>query len=98
MYSTTLRLEDDLAGFLQDEAQHLSISVNALLADLVRQARETRARQRLAKDWAAYARDDEAQSVAYAFAAQSQAVEAAEPKAKPYRASTKPRTTPKKRP
>ena len=94
MYSTTLRLDDDLAGFLQEEARHQSISVNALLADLVRQARESRARQRLAKDWAAYARDDDAQSVDYAFAAQSQAAEAAEPKAKPHRAPAKSKRRP----
>lgn len=84
MYSTTLRLDDDLARFLQQEAQARELSVNALLADLIHQAKEARARRRLAQDWAAYAQDDAAQDVAYALPAQSQA--AAEPRAKPYRA------------
>ena len=92
MYSTTLRLDDDLARFLQQEAQARELSVNALLADLIHQAKEARARMRLAQDWAAYAQDDAAQDVAYALPAQSQAVietaakTAAEPRAKPYRA------------
>ena len=84
MYSTTLRLDEDLARFLQDEAKAAEMSVNALLAHLVRQAKEARARNRLAKDWAAYAQDAHAQDVAYAFAAQAET--AAEPGAKPYRA------------
>lgn len=84
MYSTTLRLDDDLARFLQDEARAQELSVNALLAELVREARSARARHRLAKDWAAYAQDPGAQDVAYALHAQAEA--AAEPKAKLYRA------------
>ena len=88
MYSTTLRLEDDLARFLQDEARVQALSVNALLAELVRQAREARARDRLAKDWAAYAQDPAAQDVSYALPAQAEA--AAEPGTAPYRAKKRP--------
>lgn len=92
MYSTTLRLDDDLALFLQEEAQARELSVNALLAQLVHQARTARARKRLARDWAAYAQDAEAQDVAYALPAQVEAV--AEPNTKPYRA---PKSAPRKR-
>ncbi|HET6329395.1 MAG TPA: hypothetical protein VFF76_01275 [Holophagaceae bacterium] len=88
MYSTTLRLDDDLARFLQEEAQTQSLSVNALLAELVREARKARARHRLAKDWAAYAQDAAAQDVSYAHHAQAEV--AAEPKAKAYRAKKRP--------
>ncbi|MBS1785428.1 MAG: ribbon-helix-helix protein, CopG family [Acidobacteria bacterium] len=89
MYSTTLRLDDDLARFLQEEAKVRELSVNALLAQIIHQAKEARARKRLARDWAAYAQDDAAQDVSYALPAQIEAV--AEAKPKPYRA-------PKKRP
>ena len=88
MYSTTLRLDDDLAHFLQDEARNQSLSVNALLAELVREARAARARHRLAKDWSDYAQDTGAQDVSFALHAQAEA--AAEPKAKPYRAKKRP--------
>ena len=88
MPSTTLRLDEDLARFLQEEARAQDMSVNALLVDLVRQARELRARRRLAEDWAAYAQDAEAQDVAYAFPAQSGL--AAEPKARPSRPREQP--------
>ena len=87
MYSTTLRLDESLASFLQEEARAHEMSVNALMAELVRQAREARARHRLAKDWAAYAQDAAAQDVSYALPAQAEV--AAEPKAKPYRAAKK---------
>ena len=88
MYSTTLRLDDDLARFLQDEARTQELSVNALLAELVREAREARARHRLAQDWAAYAQDAGAQDVSYALPAQAEV--AAEPRARPYRARKRP--------
>lgn len=84
MYSTTLRLDENLARFLQEEAKAQDLSVNALLAQLVSQAKEARTRRRLARDWAAYAQDAEAQDVAYAL--QAQAETAAEPKTEPYRA------------
>jgi hypothetical protein len=84
MYSTTLRLDEDLARFLQDEAGSREMSVNALLAELVSQARAARSRRRLAQDWAAYAQDAGAQDVTYALSAQTEV--AAEPKAGPYRA------------
>ncbi len=84
MYSTTLRLDDELAHFLQSEAKVRDLSVNALLADLIHQAQVARARRRLAKDWAAYAQDDAAQNVSYALPAQIEAVAA--PKTKAYRA------------
>ena len=88
MYSTTLRLDDDLARFIQEEARVQELSVNALLAELVRQAREALTRRRLATDWAAYAQDAAAQDVAYALSAQAEV--AAEAKAKPYRAKKRP--------
>ena len=87
MYSTTLRLDDDLARFIQEEARAQEVSVNALLAELVRQAREGRTRKRLSKDWAAYAQNAAAQDVAYALPAQAEV--AAEPRAKLYRAAKK---------
>ena len=89
MYSTTLRLDEDLARFLQDEAGSREMSVNALLAELVRQARTARSRRQLAQDWAAYAQDDEAQDVAYALPAQAEV--AAESKAKVYHAPKSPK-------
>jgi hypothetical protein len=89
MYSTTLRLDEDLTRFLQEEARSREMSVNALLAELVRQAQAARARRHLARDWAAYAQDAEAQDVAYALPAQADA--AAEPKTKPYRAPKSPK-------
>ena len=88
MYSTTLRLDESLASFLQEEARAHEMSVNALLAELVRQAREARTRHRLAKDWAVYAQDPAAQDVSYALHAQAEV--AAEPKAKSYRAKKRP--------
>ena len=96
MYSTTLRLDDDLAQFLQNEARAQELSVNALLAELVRQAREARCRRRLAQDWATYAQDAAAQEVAYALSAQAEM--AAEPGAAspsgPYRAAPSKRRRP----
>lgn len=88
MFSTTLRIEEDLGHFLQEAAKRSALSVNAFLAELLRREREAAARKRLAKDWAAYAHDAEVQSVDYAFAAQAQVI--AEPTPKASRAKAKP--------
>ncbi len=70
MFSTTLRLPDDLAAFLQDAARSQGLSVNAYLARLVEHRREEDRRAQLARDWALYAQDTAAQDVEYAFEAQ----------------------------
>lgn len=82
MFSTTLRIDDELGAFLQAAAKRQSLSVNAFLAALLAQERQAAARQRLASDWAAYAQDAEAQDVDYALTAQASV--AAESQAKPY--------------
>lgn len=87
MFSTTLRISDDLAVFLQQAARAEAMSVNAFLAGLLERERQNARRRRLAKDWAAYAADGEAQDVEYAFAAQA---EVAAEEAHPYRAEPKP--------
>lgn len=84
MFSTTLRLDDDLGRFLREVAEAHAMSVNGWLAELLRREQATAARRRLAADWAAYGKDDEAQSVAYAFEAQAEV--AAEPQQRSYRA------------
>lgn len=84
MFSTTLRLDDDLGRFLREVAEAQAMSVNGWLAELVRREQAMAARRKLAADWAAYGRDDEAQDVAYAFAAQAEV--AAEPRRRSYRA------------
>lgn len=89
MFSTTLRIDDELGSFLQEAARKQALSVNAFLAGLLAREREAAARRRLASDWAAYAQDAEVQDVEYAFTAQSQAV--AEPAARPYKAKAKPK-------
>jgi hypothetical protein len=83
MFATTLRIEDDLGRFLQEAARRGAQSVNAFLAELLRQERDRAIRQGWASDWAAYAQDDLAQDVSYALAAQAELV--AEPTPKPYR-------------
>lgn len=83
MFSTTLRLDDDLAAFLREVAEAHSMSVNGWLAELVRREQAAAARRKLAADWAAYGKDAEAQYVAYAFAAQAEVV--AEPRRRSYR-------------
>lgn len=79
MFSTTLRIPDDLAAYLQEEAKAESLSVNALLSRLIQEHREGARRRRLAAEWAAYAADDQAQDVAFALDAQADL--AAEPEA-----------------
>lgn len=83
MFATTLRIEDDLGRFLQESAQRRALSVNAYLAELVRQDRLEAVRSGWTDDWAAYAQEDAAQDVAYALAAQADV--AAERPARPYR-------------
>ena len=84
MFSTTLRLDDDLGSFLRVVAEAHSQSVNGWLAELLRREQAAAARQQLAADWAAYGQDAEAQDVAYAFKAQAEV--AAEPRRRSYRA------------
>jgi hypothetical protein len=72
MFSTTLRISDDLAGFLQQAAKADALSVNAYLAGLLERERLAARRQKLARDWAAYAAEEGAQDVDYALAAQAQ--------------------------
>ena len=78
MFSTTLRVPDDLGGFLQELARSQSTSVNIVLTRLLEEKRELERRRRLALDWAEYAADTQAQDVAYAWPAQAEI--AAEPK------------------
>ena len=82
MFTTTLRIPDELAAFLQETAKDSSMSVNAFLAQLLEKERAEARRRRLANDWAAYAADEAAQDVSYAFAAQAECV--AEPPGVPY--------------
>ncbi|WP_243294179.1 hypothetical protein [Geothrix mesophila] len=83
MFSTTLRLDDDLGRFLREAAEVHGMSVNGWLAELLRREQAAAARRRLAADWAAYGKDAEAQDVAYAFGAQTEV--AAEPRRRSYR-------------
>ena len=92
MFTTTLRLPDELAAFLQATAKDASMSVNAFLAQLLEKERAEARRRRLANDWAAYAADGPAQDVGYALAAQSDCV--AEPPGEPYRVVKPPRKPP----
>ncbi len=84
MFSTTLRLDDDLGRFLREVADAHAMSVNGWLAELLRREQVAAARRRLAADWVAYGKDEEAQMVAYAFEAQAEV--AAEPRRRTYRA------------
>ena len=84
MFSTTLRIPDDLAAFLQQAARADAMSVNAFLARLLEQERQAARQRRLAKDWEAYAADGDAQDVQYALNAQAE-IAAEEPI--PYRAN-----------
>lgn len=84
MFSTTLRLDDDLGRFLRAAAEAHAVSVNGWLVELLRREQAAAARRRLAADWAAYGKDAEAQDVAYAFPAQAEV--AAEPRRRTYRA------------
>ena len=86
MFSTTLRIPDDLAAFLQQAARAEAMSVNAWLAGLLERERQAERRRRLARDWEAYAAEAAAQDVDYALEAQGQlAAEAPVP----YRAGRK---------
>lgn len=84
MFSTTLRLDDDLGRFLREVAEAHAMSVNGWLAELVRREQALAARRKLAADWEAYGKDGEAQDTTYAFAAQAEV--AAEPRRRSYRA------------
>lgn len=84
MFSTTLRLDDDLGRFLREAAEAHAMSVNGWLAELLRREQAAAARRKLAADLAAYGKDAEAQDVAYAFGAQAEV--AAEPRRRSYRA------------
>jgi predicted HicB family RNase H-like nuclease len=84
MFSTTLRLDDDLGRFLREAAEAHALSVNGWLVELLRREQVATARRKLAADWAAYGKDEEAQSVSYAFEAQAEV--AAEPRRRSYRA------------
>ena len=84
MFSTTLRLDDDLGRFLRAAAEAHAMSVNGWVAELLRREQVAMARQKVAADWAAYGKDEEAQDVAYAFEAQAEV--AAEPPRRSYRA------------
>jgi len=84
MYSTTLRIPDDLGAFLQEAALERSLSVNACLAMLLENWRDAERKRRLARDWAEYAADGAAQDIEYAFPAQAGL--AAEPTT-PYRSA-----------
>ena len=84
MFSTTLRLDDDLGRFLREVAGAHAMSVNGWLVELLRREQAAAARRKLAADWAAYGKEVEAQDVAYAFPAQAEV--AAEPHRRSYRA------------
>ena len=84
MFSTTLRLDDDLGHFLRAVAEAHAMSVNGWMAELLRREQVAAAGRKLAADWVAYGKDGEAQSVAYAFEAQAEV--AAEPRRRSYQA------------
>ena len=83
MFNTTLRLDDDLGGFLREAAEAQEMSVNGWLAELLRREQAAAVRRKLAADWDAYGKDHEVQDVAYAFPAQAE-VEAV-PRRRSYR-------------
>lgn len=83
MFSTTLRLDDDLGRFLREAAEAHAMSVNGWLAELLRREQVATARRKLAADWASYGKDAEAQDVTYAFTTQAEV--AAEPPRRSYR-------------
>jgi hypothetical protein len=71
MLSTTLRIADDLALFLQQAAKAEAMSVNAYLVRLLEVDRLAVRKRRLAEDWAAYGGETDAQDVEYALGAQA---------------------------
>jgi hypothetical protein len=87
MFSTTLRIPEDLAAFLQQAAAADSVSVNAYLAKLLEQERLAARKRQLARDWAAFGADVDAQDVGYALEAQA---EIAAERSTPYRVEQKP--------
>ena len=87
MFSTTLRLDDDLAAFLHQAAAAHTLSANGWLVALLRREQAAAARKRLAADWAAYGKDAEAQDMDSAVAAPAEvAASVAEPRRRSYRA------------
>lgn len=72
MFSTTLRIPDELGAFLQEAAQRHSQSVNAYVTNLLAELQAAERRCRLAADWAAYAAETTAQDVEYAAPAQAE--------------------------
>ena len=88
MFSTTLRLADELAVFLQEAARARSQIVNAYLTSILEERRAEERRRKLAMDWTAYAADASAQDVDYAVEAQAEIV--AEPQV-PFEAAPGPR-------
>ena len=87
MFSTTLRIPDDLAVFLQQAARADAVSVNAFLAGLLERERRAARKRQLAKDWEAYAAEGNAQDVEWALPAQAE-IAAEEPI--PYRTGPRP--------
>ena len=95
MFTTTLRIPDALASYLQEAAAEASLSVHAFLTQVLERERAVARKRRLARDWTAYAADsarDPAQAVAYAFAAQAELV--AEPAPTPYQTDGPPPALP----
>jgi hypothetical protein len=78
MFTTTLRISDELASFLQEAAKRQALSINAFLTRVLEARLEEERRQRLARDWALYAQDPSAQDVDFALPAQAEL--AAEPR------------------
>ena len=70
MFSTTLRISDDLGDYLQGAARSSALSVNAFLTGLIEREREEARRRRLAQDWAAYGQED--QDISYTLSAQAE--------------------------
>jgi len=82
MFSTTFRIPDELAGFLQEAAKAEAMSVNAYLARLLERERQAARRRQLARDWEALGAEAGSQEVEYALEAQA---EIAAERASPYR-------------
>jgi hypothetical protein len=70
MFSTTLRIPNDLGDFLQEAARSSALSVNAFLTGLIEREREEARRRRLAQDWAAYGQEE--QDISYTLSAQAE--------------------------
>ena len=72
MFSTTLRISDDLSAFLRQAAKADALSVNAFLTALLERERLAARQRQLARDWKAYAAEGAAQDVGYALPAQAE--------------------------